>query len=122
MDLGRHGWVRAARGEQFPHQHRQLVPQAVRGEHRNGSAGLVLEICGPVGQVLQVGVDDVRGSASTLAWPGQPLRAERGQTVGDPAQLARRVAFITDDQLLPRRIAIRRSISMYSHTSVTTSP
>ncbi len=122
MDLGRHGWIRVARGEQVPHQHRQLVTQAVRGEHRNGSAGLVLKICGPVGQVLQVGVNDVRGSASTLTRPGQPLRAERGQTVDDPAQLARRVAVITDDQLLPRRSEIRRSISMYSHTSVTSSP
>ncbi len=65
-----------------------------------------------IGQVLQLGPDDVRGSASVLIGPSHPLRAEGDQTVDDPAQLARRVAVFTDAQLLPRRIAIRRSISM----------
>ncbi len=122
--LGRVG----ARVEGLAHQDGELVAEGVRAQHGHRPVVVTTQVGRLDGQQVEHRAHPGRRRDAVGTGPLDPLRAEAGQTLDDPAQLARRVVGVVQGgqgrtrQSLPRRIAIRRSISMYSHTSVTSRP
>lgn len=105
-----------------------LVAERMGRKNRDGAGRPALQTGGQVCQVLRDVTHPLfwRVAVQPLRRTREPRGAEGDDPLDDPAQLAldvvRGALVGTAGQSLPRRIAITRSSSMYSHTRVTTRP